>query len=404
MKTLPTEVVALAKALIDCNSVTPARGAVFDVVEAALTRLGFAVDRFVAGDVPEGPVENLLAVRGTGGPHLAFAGHLDVVPPGEGWTGSAFEASIRGGLLYGRGAVDMKGAVAAFIAACAEPSADGTLSLIITGDEEGPALHGTRALIERMAKRGVRPDLCLVGEPTSAQRLGDTIKIGRRGSVNIWIEVRGRQGHVAYPHLADNPIPSLVAALAEIDDLALDAGSEWFQPSNIELTDLTVGNPAANVIPAAASARLNIRFNDRQHGDALIETVEQIVRRHAPDAIVRGHVSGEAFLTSPGAFSTLIGDAIEEVTGERPELSTTGGTSDARFLSRLCPTAEFGLLNATMHKVDEAVAVEDLENLARIYAGIIRRAMTPSPPASVRPASSSENPPPASGERSHSPA
>ncbi|MEO7688564.1 MAG: succinyl-diaminopimelate desuccinylase [Sphingomonas sp.] len=371
------DVVELTKALIAAESVTPARGAVFDVLEAALIPLGFRVERFIEGEAPDGPVENLLAVRGDageeGGAHFAFAGHLDVVPPGAGWTSGAFTPEIRGGLLHGRGAVDMKGAIAAFVAAAARTPSSGTISLIITGDEEGPATYGTRALIERMAERGLKPDLCLVGEPTSAYRLGDMIKIGRRGSVNIWIDVPGRQGHVAYPHLADNPIPKLVAILAEIDAIVLDAGTDWFQPSNIEATDITVGNPATNVIPAHASARLSIRYNDLHTGDELAARIEAIVHCHAPDATMIARVSGDAFVTAPGAFSTLIGDAIEARLGIRPELSTTGGTSDARFLSKLCPVVEFGLINATMHKLDEAVAVEDLAALADIYADIIGR-------------------------------
>ena len=367
-----TDPLALASALIACNSVTPARGAVFDVLEAALVPLGFAVERFVAGEPPDGPVENLLAVRKGAGPHLAFAGHLDVVPPGEGWTGDAFAPEVRGGLLYGRGAVDMKGAVAAFVAAAARVP-DGAVSLLVTGDEEGPATYGTQALIARMAERGVRPDLCVVGEPTSDRQFGDTIKIGRRGSTNIWIDVPGRQGHVAYPHLADNPIPKLIATLAEIDGVVLDQGSEWFQPSNIEVTDLTVGNLATNVIPAKASARLSIRFNDHQRGADLIARVEAIVHRYAPHATVHGRVYGEAFLTAPGMLSTIVAEAVEARLGITPTLSTTGGTSDARFLSKLCPTVEFGLINATMHKVDEAVSVADLHALTEIYAEIIRR-------------------------------
>lgn len=371
-----TDVVELTKALIAAESVTPARGPVFDVLEAALLPLGFDVDRFVCGEAPDGPVENLIAVRGQGGRHLSFAGHVDVVPAGDGWTAGPFSGEERGGLVYGRGAVDMKGAVAAFAAACAQvPAEAGTLSLLITGDEEGPAIFGTRAIIDRMAARGLAPDLCLVGEPTSTARLGDMIKIGRRGSVNIWIDVHGRQGHVAYPHLADNPISRLVGALAEIEALVLDEGTDWFQSSNIEVTDLDVGNPATNVIPGRAAARLSIRFNDLHRGDALIERVRAIVARHAPDSQVIGKVSGEAFLTPPGAFSTLVAEAIREHTGLTPELSTTGGTSDARFLSRLCPTVEFGLLNATMHKLDEAVAVEDLRNLQAIYATLARRAL-----------------------------
>lgn len=367
------DVVALAQALLDAESVTPAHGAVFDVLEAALLPLGFSVDRFVVGEAPDGPVENLLATRGSGTPHLAFAGHLDVVPAGEGWTSSAFASEIRDGMLYGRGAVDMKGAIAAFVAAAASAEPDGQITLIITGDEEGPATYGTISLIERMRARGIAPDLCIVGEPTSARQLGDTIKIGRRGSVNIWIEVPGRQGHVAYPHLADNPIPKLIAALAELDALVLDDGTQWFQPSNLEVTDITVGNAATNVIPATAKARVSIRFNDLHRGHDLASRVAEIVRRHAPEAIVTPRVSGEAFLTEPGPFSALLSAAILEETGLTPDLSTTGGTSDARFLRALCPVVEFGLLNATMHQRDEAAALSDLHALTRIYANVLRR-------------------------------
>jgi succinyl-diaminopimelate desuccinylase len=370
--TLP-QVVDLTKALIAAESVTPARGDVFDVLAQALAVAGFEIDRFIVGEEPDGPVENMIALRPGTGPHLAFAGHLDVVPPGDGWTSGAFAPEVRGDLLHGRGAVDMKGAIAAFAAAAARVAGP-TLSLLITGDEEGPAIYGTRAIIDRMAERGLKPDLCLVGEPTSDRRLGDTIKIGRRGSVNIWIDVGGKQGHVAYPQLADNPIPKLVAALAAIDAIVLDHGNDWFQPSNIEVTDVTVGNPATNVIPAKASARLSIRFNDEQHGENLVDLIERTVKLHAPDATVIARISGEAFLTEPGPLSMLVSDAIEAVAGVTPSLSTTGGTSDARFLSQLCPTVEFGLVNATMHKTDEAVAVADLEVLTDIYADIIARA------------------------------
>lgn len=368
--------VELTKALIAAASITPARGAVFDVLEAALRPLGFAVERFVEGAAPDGPVENLLAVRGGAGPHFAFAGHLDVVPPGDGWTSGAFAPDVRGDLLYGRGAVDMKGAIAAFVAALARVPDRGRISLVITGDEEGPATYGTPRLIERMAERGLRPDCCLVGEPTSAQRLGDTIKIGRRGSTVIDICVRGRQGHVAYPHLADNPIPRLGAALAEIDAIELDRGTDWFQPSNIEVIDLAVGNGATNVIPGAARARISIRFNDQHRGEALIERIRAVVAAHAPDADVTGRVYGEAFLTRPGPFSDLVTGAISARLGVTPELSTSGGTSDARFLSRLCPVVEFGLLNATMHKLDEAVAIADLHALADVYSDIATRVVS----------------------------
>lgn len=371
-----TDPIALAIALMAAPSVTPARGEVFDVLEDALRPLGFEVDRFVAGDAPDGPVENLFATRaGKGsGPHLAFAGHLDVVPPGEGWTSGPFVPEVRGDLLYGRGAVDMKTSIAAFVAAIPAASA-GRISLIITGDEEGPATFGTVALIKHMEARGMVPDLCVVGEPTSVNRLGDMIKIGRRGSVNIWITVPGQEGHVAYPHLADNPIPRLISILGKVEEIVLDRGNDWFQPSNIEITDLEVGNLAHNVIPPKATARLSIRFNDEQTGEALIQRIRSLAQSVCPKSEVTGRISGEAFLTAPGLLSTLVSDAIFAETGERPELSTTGGTSDARFLSKLCPVVEFGLCNATMHKRDEAVALADVTALTRIYADLIRRSL-----------------------------
>ncbi|MBI1402102.1 MAG: succinyl-diaminopimelate desuccinylase [Porphyrobacter sp.] len=375
-----SDVLDLAKRLIAAPSVTPASGAVFDELEAMLAPLGFAVHRFTRGEGPEGsdeaPVENLLAIRQgpAGSRHFAFAGHLDVVPPGEGWASDPFVPEVRGELLHGRGAVDMKGAIAAMVAAAAEvPQDAGTISFLITGDEEGPALHGTRALIECMEADGIRPDLCLVGEPTSVHRLGDMVKIGRRGSVNIWIEVEGTQGHVAYPHLADNPLPKLVAILSELGALTLDTGTDWFQPSNLEITDINVGNRAHNVIPAKGEARISIRFNDLHSGQSLSERVSAIAERHGGRA--RPVISGEPFLTEPGAFSALVSAAVAAETGITPELSTTGGTSDARFLRAVCPVIEFGLTNATMHKRDEAVAIPDLAVLARIYARIARAAL-----------------------------
>ena len=379
-----TDVVSLAKRLIEAESVTPARGRVFDAFEAMLAPLGFEVHRFTRGDGPEGsdeePVENCFAIRrGPGGSkHFAFAGHLDVVPPGDGWSVDAFEPQVKsepgGDLLYGRGAVDMKGSIASMVdAVAAIPAEAGTISFIITGDEEGPALHGTRALIDWMNEAGERPDLCLVGEPTSVNRLGDMVKIGRRGSVNIWLEVEGRQGHVAYPHLADNPLPRMIGMLSELDELALDEGTEWFQASNLEITEFDVANRAHNVIPGKAKARISIRVNDLHTGAELAERVTAIAEKHGGSA--RPMISGESFLTPPGEFSDLVSQAVKVETGLLPELSTSGGTSDARFLKDLCPVIEFGLVNATMHKVDEAVAVADLRLLSNIYRRIVVAAL-----------------------------
>lgn len=370
-----TDPVALASRLIACPSVTPATGAVFEALEEMLVALGFDVERFRSGEAPDGPVENLLAIRTFGeGPHFAFAGHLDVVPPGNGWASDPFEPVQRGDLLFGRGAVDMKGSIASFVAALARAeNLPGTISLIITGDEEGAAVYGTLALMDRMAERGIQPDLCLVGEPTSVNRLGDMMKIGRRGSVNMWISVNGVQGHVAYPHLANNPISPLVRILSAIEAIRLDEGTEWFQPSNIEITDLDVGNAATNVIPGQARARISIRFNDRHTGAALVERIRAIVEAEGGELLAK--ISGEPFLTPPGDFSDLVVAAIRDATGFEPERSTSGGTSDARFLSRLCPVVEFGLCNATMHKLDEAVAVQDLETLTMIYGDVLRRVL-----------------------------
>jgi succinyl-diaminopimelate desuccinylase len=368
--------VDFAQQLIACDSVTPADGGAQGVLAEALTAIGFEVHRFTHGEAPDGPIENLFATRGQGGRHFAFAGHTDVVPPGEGWVSDPFTPTVRGDLLYGRGVVDMKGAIAAFVAATSRGQAEnGVVSLIITGDEEGPATYGTKALMAWMAEKAIKPDMILVGEPTSSARLGDTVKIGRRGSVNMWIDVPGVQGHVAYPHLASNPIPALAAVLNALTAMPLDSGTDWFQPSNLEITDISSDNPAANVIPGHARARLNIRFNDTYRGEDLVEQVREIVAAHAPEANFRARISGEAFLTVPGPLSTLVSDAISDVTGLGPELSTSGGTSDARFLSRIAPTVEFGLVNATMHKLDEAAAIPDLRTLADIYATIITRAL-----------------------------
>ena len=370
--TAPIDPIALAAALINCPSVTPARGEVFDVLEGALHELGFEVQRWVMGEAPDGPTENMVAIRGSGAPHFGFAGHLDVVPPGEGWSGDPFEARVVDGRLIGRGANDMKSAIAAYVAALAriDPGA-GTLSLLITGDEEGYATYGTPRIIDWLNERGIRPDMILIGEPTSVDRLGDTVKIGRRGSVNMWIGVPGVQGHVAYPHRATNPVPPLARVIAALSEIHLDDGTDAFPPSNLEFTAISTPTSASNVIPGEATAQLNIRFNNLHRGEDLVRMVEEVAEREAPGAKVRARISGEAFLTPPGRLFDVIVEAIEEETGQRPELSTSGGTSDGRFLIQLCPVVDFGLPNATMHKLDESAALEDIRSLSRIYERIL---------------------------------
>jgi succinyl-diaminopimelate desuccinylase len=369
--------IALARELIKCPSVTPARGEVFDVLESALKPLGFTVHRWVMGEPPDGPTENMVAIRGEGAPHFGFAGHLDVVPAGENWSVDPFEAAIEDGVLVGRGANDMKTAIAAFVAAVSRVErTNGTLSFLITGDEEGYSTYGTPRIIDWLNERNIRPDMILIGEPTSVDRLGDTVKIGRRGSVNMWIEVPGVQGHVAYPHRATNPIPPLARVIAALDAVHLDDGTEQFPPSNLEFTAISTPTNASNVIPGSATAQLNIRFNNLQRGADLVKMVEEIAEREAPGSTVRARISGEAFLTPPGPLYDVIVAAIEEETGQNPELSTSGGTSDGRFLIQLCPVVDFGLPNATMHKVGECAAVEDIDALSRIYERILRKVLT----------------------------
>ncbi|WP_310495944.1 succinyl-diaminopimelate desuccinylase [Sandarakinorhabdus sp.] len=372
------DVADLTRALIRCPSVTPADAGAQDVLADALTGLGFAVTRLRFGGPPDGPVDNLFATIGGDGPHFAFAGHTDVVPTGElaGWSQDPFAADVAGGFIVGRGAADMKGAIAAFVVATqrrlGRGPLNGRLSFVITGDEEGPAIYGTAPMLEWMEAQGLVPDSCLVGEPTS-QILGDTIKVGRRGSLNAWITVNGAQGHVAYPDRADNPITKLVAIMAELKARTLDSGTDWFQPSNLEITDLTVGNPATNMIPAQALARLSIRFNDLHRGAELEQWLKDVVTRHAPSHKLVARISGEAFLTGPGSLASLVAGAVHDVTGRTPELSTSGGTSDARFIRRLCPVVEFGLPGSSMHKVDEHVAIADLSVLTDIYEGVLNR-------------------------------
>jgi succinyl-diaminopimelate desuccinylase len=368
--------IALAQALINCPSVTPASGAVFDLIEEALRPLGFEVHRWVLGEAPDGPTENMVAMRGSGSPHFGFAGHLDVVPPGDGWASDPFAAVIEDGRLIGRGANDMKSAIAAFVAAVSEVEQQrGTLSFLITGDEEGYATFGTPRIIDWLNERSIRPDMILIGEPTSVDRLGDTIKIGRRGSVNLWIDVPGTQGHVAYPHRADNPVPKLARVVEALSALHLDDGTEAFPPSNLEFTAVSTPTQASNVIPASATAQLNIRFNNLHRGADLVRLVEETAARAAPGATVRARISGEAFLTPPGALYDLVVSAIEEETGLTPGLSTSGGTSDGRFLIQLCPVVDFGLPNASMHKVGESAAVEDIQALSRIYRRVLEKAL-----------------------------
>ena len=370
---------ALARALIRCESVTPADGGALDVLQGALQTLGFTCHRLPFEAPGTAPVDNLYAKRGEGRPNFCFAGHTDVVPTGDRavWTREPFAAVVEDGVLYGRGASDMKGAIAAFVAAAARFGAAGagvgSISLLITGDEEGPAVNGTRKVLDWLAERGETLDACLVGEPTNPEELGEMVKIGRRGSLNGTLRVAGRQGHVAYPALADNPLPRLVALLNALLALTLDEGTDHFQPSRLELTSIDVGNEATNVIPGAAVARFNVRFNDRHTGAGLERTIRACLDATGEPHELATEVSGEAFVTPPGRLSTIIAEAVAAVTGMTPILSTTGGTSDARFIKDHCPVAEFGLLSRTMHRTDECVPVDTLEQLTDIYLGVLQR-------------------------------
>lgn len=377
--------VALAQELIRCPSVTPADAGALDIVERELKSLGFSTWRLPFGEAPDGPVDNLYARLGETGPHFCYAGHTDVVPAGDanGWTVDPFAGTIDQGFLIGRGAADMKGSIASFLvalrrhlAAPGSPKAGGpkgSISLLITGDEEGPARHGTTEVLDWMEANDHRPDHCLVGEPTSARQLGDMVKVGRRGSLNATITVHGIQGHVAYPHRADNPITRLVRILDRVKAEPIDHGTEFFDPSNLEITNLDVGNPTENLIPARATARLNIRFNDKHTGQSLSDWLRAIVAEEAPRHDIAIRVSGESFFTPPGLLSDLVVEAIQKHTGLTPELSTTGGTSDARFIRRLCPVLEFGLVGESMHKADEKVAVADVHRLTDIYETLLNR-------------------------------
>ncbi|MDX5367126.1 MAG: succinyl-diaminopimelate desuccinylase [Alphaproteobacteria bacterium] len=375
----PYDPLAIAVELIRCPSVTPAEAGSLGVLEKYLAPLGFRCERmrFSAEGTPD--VDNLYARIGTEAPHFCFAGHTDVVPVGEAWTVDPFAAEIKDGRLYGRGAADMKSAVAAFAAAAeriVREEFKGSISLLITGDEEGPSINGTVKMLQALAERGETIDHCLVGEPTSVERLGDMAKIGRRGSINGWLTVNGTQGHVAYPHLADNPVPRLLEMLRRLDAHVLDEGTDHFQPSNLEITSVDVGNTATNVIPGSARAVFNIRFNDLHTGASLDQwmrsTCDAVTAEMGGSYTLKTVTSGEAFLTAPGDFSALIARSIEKVTGLRPELSTTGGTSDARFIRAYAPVVEFGLPNATMHKADENADVNEISRLADVYEEILR--------------------------------
>ncbi|BAE52678.1 succinyl-diaminopimelate desuccinylase [Paramagnetospirillum magneticum] len=373
--------VPLAQALIRCPSVTPEDAGALDVLAGALEELGFACHHIrSATGGPE--IRNLYARLGTEAPNLCFAGHTDVVPPGKGWTVEPFAAGIDQGRLFGRGSADMKGAIACFVAAVARLLEDGapkgSLSLLITGDEEGPAVDGTVKVLDWLAARGERIDCCIVGEPTNPRKLGDMMKIGRRGSLNCRLTVFGTQGHSAYPHLADNPIPRLLDILRRLTEAPLDEGTPHFQASTLALTTVDVGNPATNVIPAEARAGFNIRFNDLHSGASLERWIRDTVAQAGGEVEIKVEVSGESFLTPPGALSDALAEAAFEVTGLRPELSTSGGTSDARFIKNHCPVVEFGLVGQTMHKSDEHVSVADMEALTEIYRRVLVRLAAPS--------------------------
>ncbi|WP_235907575.1 succinyl-diaminopimelate desuccinylase [Siccirubricoccus phaeus] len=368
----PADPLPLAQALIRCPSVTPADAGALAVLEAALQPLGFTCHRLRFGEI-----ENLYARHGTGGPHFCYAGHTDVVPPGEqGWAESPFSGAVKDGVLYGRGACDMKGGIAAFVAGltdylAANGDRPGSISLLITGDEEGPAKDGTIKVLEWMAERGEIPDMALVGEPTSKVALGDIVKVGRRGSMTAYITLYGTQGHSAYPQRADNPIHRLVRVLHRLTAQPIDQGSEFFEATTLQVTGFDVGNTANNVIPAEARAMLNIRFNDLHSSASLTEHLHAALQAEEARYDMRVEVSGESFLTSPGPFVEALKRAVERSAGRTPSLDTGGGTSDARFIARYCPVAELGAVGATMHKVNESVPVAELRDLAALYRTVL---------------------------------
>ena len=382
---MPADPVAIARDLLRCRSVTPAEGGALAFLETTLKAAGFTVQRMTFSEPGTADVENLYARIGSKAPHLTFAGHTDVVPPGEesAWTHPPFAGDVSGGKLYGRGAVDMKGGIACAVAATLDHLAahggqpKGSISFLITGDEEGVAVNGTPKLLTWAAERGEKFDHCLLGEPSNVEELGDTIKIGRRGSLNGHLIVTGKQGHVAYPGRADNPIRGLVALVAALQGEPLDKGTKQFSPSHLEFVSVDVGNQTVNLIPGEARARFNIRFNDAHTLDSLKKLIEQRATKAAGGKIKFAFKwepsNAPVFVVKPGPFTELVSAAIAKVTGRKPKLSTSGGTSDARFISRYCPVVEFGLVGQTMHQVDERVPIADLRALTTIYRTIVDR-------------------------------
>ena len=382
-KTPHIDPVEFASALIKRPSVTPADAGALDTLQSGLESLGFVCKRYPFGE-GEARVDNLYARLGTDAPNFCFAGHTDVVPAGDEskWSQDPFAGDIKDGQLLGRGAADMKGAIAAFVGSVSELLSSGwtpkgSISFLITGDEEGPAINGTKKLLVAIDEAGEVIDHCLVGEPTNPNQMGEMVKNGRRGSFNADITVTGKQGHVAYPHLALNPVPTLLGILNALQSRHLDEGSEFFQPSNLEITTVDIGNPTENMIPETARARFNIRFNIHHSGASLTQWLEAILAeaREGFDGTVdvKMRISGESFLTPPGKLTDIIQDAAEHILGRRPELSTSGGTSDARFITNYAPVAEFGLVGATMHQVNERVDIADIDTLTAIYTDVLKR-------------------------------
>lgn len=381
-----TDALTIARDLLRCPSVTPADAGALGILEKLLGDAGFEVHRVTFSEPGAADIDNLYARIGTGAPHITFAGHTDVVPPGDesAWTHGAFAGDVKDGMLYGRGAVDMKGGIACSVAATLDYLAanggkppEGSISFLITGDEEDVAVNGTIKLLQWVAARGEKFDHCVLGEPSNVNEIGDTIKTGRRGSQSGTIIVDGVQGHVAYPHRASNPVPDIAALIAALSGDPLDKGTEHFQPSNLEFTSVDVGNPAWNVIPAQARARFNIRYNDCHTRESLRALIEDRVTKASGNRI-KAHIAWEpsnadVFRTRPGPFTDLVVAAIEDVTGRKPELNTGGGTSDARFIANYCPVLEFGLVGQTMHQIDERTPVSDIEKLTKIYRGVLER-------------------------------